>query len=61
MCAAGQFRDIVSTVKKYPQTEQVDWDRGREGYLDLPQKPVYKSHKAKNPLSPFRPKSAWEV
>ena len=28
-------------MKKYPQIEQVDWDRGREGYLDLPQKPVY--------------------
>jgi hypothetical protein len=28
-------------VKKYPQIDQVDWDRGREGYLDVPQKPVY--------------------
>jgi hypothetical protein len=28
-------------VKKYPQIDDVGWDRGREGYLDLPQKPVY--------------------
>jgi hypothetical protein len=28
-------------VKKYPEIEQVDWHRGREGYLDVPQKPVY--------------------
>ncbi len=41
MCAAGSFHDMVGRVKKYPQIEQVGWDRGREGYLDLPQKPVY--------------------
>jgi len=28
-------------VKNHTQIDQVDWDRGREGYLDLPQKPVY--------------------
>jgi hypothetical protein len=28
-------------VTKYPQIDEVGWDRGREGYLDLPQKPVY--------------------
>ncbi len=28
-------------MKKYTQIDQVDWDRGREGYLDLPQKAVY--------------------
>lgn len=28
-------------MKKYPQIEEVGWDRGREGYLDVPQKPAY--------------------
>jgi hypothetical protein len=28
-------------VTKYHQNDEVGWDRGREGYLDLPQKPVY--------------------
>ena len=28
-------------MKSHTQIDQVDWDRGREGYLDLPQKPVY--------------------
>jgi len=31
----------VYTVSKYHQPEDVGWDRGREAYLDLPQKPVY--------------------
>jgi hypothetical protein len=31
----------VYSVSKYHQTEDVGWDRGREAYLDLPQKPVY--------------------
>jgi hypothetical protein len=31
----------VSIVTKYQQTEDAAWNRGREGYLDLPQKPVY--------------------
>jgi hypothetical protein len=31
----------VCTVTKYHQSEDVGWNRGREGYLDLPQKPVY--------------------
>jgi hypothetical protein len=34
-------------VKNHTQIDQVDWDRGREGYLDLPQKPVYASVAAK--------------
>jgi hypothetical protein len=28
-------------VSKYHQNDDPGWDRGREGYLDLPQKPVY--------------------
>jgi hypothetical protein len=28
-------------VSKYHQSGDVGWDRGREAYLDLPQKPVY--------------------
>ena len=28
-------------MTKYHQNDDVGWDRGREGYLDLPQKPVY--------------------
>ena len=28
-------------MTKYPQNDDASWDRGREGYLDLPQKPVY--------------------
>lgn len=28
-------------MAKYQQNDEVDWDRGREGYLDVPQKPVY--------------------
>jgi hypothetical protein len=28
-------------VAKYHQNDDPGWDRGREGYLDLPQKPVY--------------------
>ena len=44
-------------MKKYPQIDDVGWDRGREGYLDLPQKPVYArvfkpAHKAKGQGSP---------
>jgi hypothetical protein len=31
----------MCTVTKYHQPEDVGWDRGREAYLDLPQKPVY--------------------
>lgn len=34
-------------MKNHTQIDQVDWDRGREGYLDLPQKPVYASVVAK--------------
>ena len=34
-------RVIVCTVTKYHQSGDVGWDRGREAYLDLPQKPVY--------------------
>ena len=34
-------------MKNHTQIDQVDWDRGREGYLDLPQKPVYASVAAK--------------
>ena len=26
---------------KYHQNDDAGWDRGREGYLDVPQKPVY--------------------
>jgi len=40
-CTENHFHDIVSRVKNHTQIDQVDWDRGREGYLDLPQKPVY--------------------
>jgi len=40
-CAETLFRGTVSRVTKYPQIDEVGWDRGREGYLDLPQKPVY--------------------
>ncbi len=39
--AERPFHGTVSTVAKYHQTDDVGWDRGREGYLDLPQKPVY--------------------
>jgi hypothetical protein len=40
-------------VAKYSQTDDPGWDRGREVYLDLPQKPVYApvskpAQKAKN-------------
>lgn len=28
-------------MTKYHQPGDAGWDRGREGYLDLPQKPVY--------------------
>jgi hypothetical protein len=28
-------------MTKYHQPQDPGWDRGREGYLDLPQKPVY--------------------
>jgi hypothetical protein len=28
-------------MTKYRQTDEVDWDRGREGYLDVQRKPVY--------------------
>ena len=28
-------------MAKYQHHEDASWDRGREGYLDLPQKPVY--------------------
>ena len=31
----------MCTVTKYHQPEDVGWDRGREAYLDLPQKRVY--------------------
>jgi hypothetical protein len=34
-------------VKNHTQIDQVDWDRGREGYLDVPQKPVYAAVAAK--------------
>ena len=34
-------RVIVCTVTKNHQSGDVGWDRGREAYLDLPQKPVY--------------------
>lgn len=34
-------RDIVRTVTKPHQSGYIDWDEGRDGYLDLPQKPVY--------------------
>jgi hypothetical protein len=40
-CTKNHFHDIVNGVKNHTQIDQVDWDRGREGYLDLPQKPVY--------------------
>jgi len=45
-------------VAKYQQTDDVGWDRGREGYLDLPQKPVYAavpkpSRKAKGQAGPL--------
>ena len=41
MCRKPFSWHCVSRVKKYPQIEEVGWDRGREGYLDVPQKPVY--------------------
>jgi hypothetical protein len=28
-------------VTKLPQSDYGDWDEGRDGYLDLPQKPAY--------------------
>ena len=28
-------------MTEYHQNEDAGWDRGREGYLDVPQKPVY--------------------
>jgi hypothetical protein len=34
-------RVIVCIVNKYHQPGDAGWDRGREAYLDLPQKPVY--------------------
>jgi hypothetical protein len=40
--AEGLFRGtVLGRVKKSPQIEDVGWDRGREAYLDVPQKPVY--------------------
>lgn len=40
-CALDRSHVTVSTVTKYHQPEDAGWNRGREGYLDLPQKPVY--------------------
>ena len=41
ICATADFRDNVSRVEKFRQNNDPGWDRGREGYLDVPQKPVY--------------------
>ena len=41
ICAEVHLRDSVSRVKNYSQSNDPGWDRGREAYLDVPQKPVY--------------------
>jgi hypothetical protein len=40
-CARNLSRDIVKTVRKNDQTEFIDWDARREGYVDLPRVPMY--------------------
>lgn len=64
ICAKVHFRDSVSAVKNYSQNNDPGWDRSREGYLDLPQKPVYapvsKPSVKKADQSPFLSISAEE-
>lgn len=40
-CARGLFRGTVKAVRKNDKNEFIDWDAGREGYLDLPRAPMY--------------------
>ena len=40
-CARGLFRGTVKAVRKSDKNEFIDWDAGREGYLDLPRAPMY--------------------
>jgi hypothetical protein len=40
-CARGLFRGTVKAVRKNDKSEFIDWDAGREGYLDLPRSPMY--------------------
>jgi hypothetical protein len=40
-CAPGLFRGTVKAVRKNDKSELIDWDAGREGYLDLPRAPMY--------------------
>ena len=40
-CARGLFRGTVKAVRKNEKSEFIDWDAGREGYLDLPRAPMY--------------------
>ena len=40
-CARGLFRGTVKAVGKNDKSEFIDWDAGREGYLDLPRAPMY--------------------
>jgi hypothetical protein len=40
-CAERLSHGILEAVSRKDQNGFVDWDRGREGYLNVPQKPVY--------------------
>jgi hypothetical protein len=47
----------VSIVTKHPHTDDIAWNRGREGYLDLPQKPVYAP--VAKPAQQIKPQGSW--
>jgi hypothetical protein len=40
-CTHGLLHGTVKAVRKNEKTELIDWDAGREGYLDLPRAPMY--------------------
>ena len=40
-CAGDLSRGIVKTVQKNDPSDYIDWDARREGYVDLPQAPMY--------------------
>ncbi len=50
-CACGLLRGTVKVVQKNDKSEFIDWDAGREGYVDLPRAPMY----APVPQPPSKP------
>jgi hypothetical protein len=40
MSTKSHFCGILGSVVKPYQSDYIDWDRGREGYNDLPRRPV---------------------